>query len=190
MAAGGRGGSLKEAPGQRLISLMRDMFDSRTARAWLRFAPYLLLRPAEQAPGYTSPLFKSSLLACEFVDMPVAGGARGLGARPMEPVFSYASLNSQSQDDSNNASATEGYGAGAFGTLSTDVAVRKAGMVRATQNYLWSQTQGPNGGAMGGGSMTSGGGGGGRREGGSSGVGKASIRDLRVADPEQDVGGA
>lgn len=42
---------LKEAPGQRLLALMRDMFDPRTAKAWLRFAPYLLLRPAEQAPG-------------------------------------------------------------------------------------------------------------------------------------------
>lgn len=48
--AGGKGG-LAEAPGQRLLALMRDMFDSRTARAWLRFAPYLLLRPAEEAPG-------------------------------------------------------------------------------------------------------------------------------------------
>lgn len=30
------GGGLEEDPGRRLLSLMRDMFDSRTARAWLR----------------------------------------------------------------------------------------------------------------------------------------------------------
>lgn len=32
----GAGGGLEEDPGRRLLSLMRDMFDSRTARAWLR----------------------------------------------------------------------------------------------------------------------------------------------------------
>lgn len=33
----GAGGGLEEDPGRRLLSLMRDMFDSRTARAWLRY---------------------------------------------------------------------------------------------------------------------------------------------------------
>lgn len=41
---------------------------------------------------YNSLLFKNSLLACEFVDMPVAAGGGGLDARPMDPVFSRASL--------------------------------------------------------------------------------------------------
>lgn len=31
-----RGGGLEEDPGRRLLSLMRDMYDARTARAWLR----------------------------------------------------------------------------------------------------------------------------------------------------------
>lgn len=30
------GGGLEEDPGRRMLALMRDMFDSRTARAWLR----------------------------------------------------------------------------------------------------------------------------------------------------------
>lgn len=30
------GGGLEEDPGRRMLSLMRDMFDPRTARAWLR----------------------------------------------------------------------------------------------------------------------------------------------------------
>ncbi|CAN0003898.1 unnamed protein product, partial [Ectocarpus fasciculatus] len=70
-SAGNGGGGLEEDPGLRLLSLMRDMFDSRTARAWLRFAPYLLLRPAEEASGYNDVLFKKSLLSCEFVNMSV-----------------------------------------------------------------------------------------------------------------------
>lgn len=32
----GAGGGLEEDPDRRLLSLMRDMFDARTARAWLR----------------------------------------------------------------------------------------------------------------------------------------------------------
>lgn len=55
----------------------------------------MLLRPAEQASGYHDVLFKKSLLSCEFVDMSMTGG--GVDARPMEPVFSYASLSSQQQ---------------------------------------------------------------------------------------------
>lgn len=35
-SAGKGGGGLEEDPGLRLLSLMRDMFDARTARAWLR----------------------------------------------------------------------------------------------------------------------------------------------------------
>lgn len=31
------GGGLDEDPGLRLLALMRDMFDARTARAWLRY---------------------------------------------------------------------------------------------------------------------------------------------------------
>lgn len=49
----------------------------------------MLFRPVR----YNSLLFKNSLLDCEFVDMPVAAGAGGLDARPMDPVFSRASLN-------------------------------------------------------------------------------------------------
>lgn len=41
---------------------------------------------------YNSLLFKNSLLACKFVDMPVAAGGGGLDARPMDPVFSRASM--------------------------------------------------------------------------------------------------
>lgn len=48
-----------------------------------------------------------------------------------------------------------GGGGGSYGTLSTDIAERKAGMVRATQAYLWSQTQAP--GAVGGGGAKGGG---------------------------------
>jgi len=63
-----------------------------------RFAPYLLLRPSEEAPGYQDVMFKKSLLSCQFVEMSVTGGgAGGLDARPMEPVFSYASLSLNSQ---------------------------------------------------------------------------------------------
>lgn len=44
---------------------------------------------------YNAMLFKTGLLDCEFVDMPVLAGAGGFDARPMEPVFSFASLASQ-----------------------------------------------------------------------------------------------
>lgn len=47
-------------------------------------------------------------------------------------------------DGSYNPSATAGFG-GSYGTLSSDITERKAGMVRATQAYLWSQTQAPGG---------------------------------------------
>lgn len=47
------------------------------------------------------------------------------------------------------AQASAGADPGSYGTLTTDVAERKAGMVRATQAYLWSQTQAP-GATMGG----------------------------------------
>lgn len=59
---------------------------------------------------------------------------------------------SQSQDGGRTATASfggsvgVGVGAGSYGTLSTDVDVRQAGVVRATQDYLWSQTQGAGGG--------------------------------------------
>jgi len=36
-ADGAGGGGLEEDPGRRLLALMRDMFDARTARAWLRY---------------------------------------------------------------------------------------------------------------------------------------------------------
>ena len=63
-----------------------------------RFAPYLLLRPSEEASGYQDVLFKKSLLSCKFVEMSVSGGAGGgFNARPMVPVFSFASLGSQLQ---------------------------------------------------------------------------------------------
>lgn len=63
-----------------------------------RFAPYLLLRPSEAASGYQDLLFKKSLLSCKFVEMSVSGGAGGgFDARPMQPVFSFASLGSQQQ---------------------------------------------------------------------------------------------
>lgn len=52
---------------------------------------------------------------------------------------------SQSQDGANNSSYGGG-GGGSYGTLSTDVDVRQVGVVRATQDYLWSQTQGFGGG--------------------------------------------
>lgn len=138
-------GSLsKEIPGERLLYIMRNMFDARTARSWLRFAPYLMLRPTEKAPDYDSLLFKRGLAACEFVDMKVAGEAGTLDVRPMEPVFSFVSLQSQQLEEEGE----RGYNGGTssyYGTQSTDVDERKAGMVRATQAYLWSQTQGPGG---------------------------------------------
>eukprot|EP00752_Nemacystus_decipiens_P003549 g3275.t1 len=157
-AGNGAGGGLEEDPGRRLLSLMRDMFDSRTARAWLRFAPYLLLRPAEEASGYQDVLFKKSLLSCKFVEMSVSGGAGGgFDARPMVPVFSFASLGSQQQSQDGERTGAASFGssfgvgaaAGGYGTLSTDVDVRKAGLVRATQDYLWSQTQAAGGGSGG-----------------------------------------
>eukprot|EP00903_Cladosiphon_okamuranus_P011333 g10683.t1 len=159
----GAGRGLEEDPGRRLLSLMRDMFDSRTARAWLRFAPYLLLRPSEEASGYQDFLFKKSLLSCKFVEMSVSGGAAGgFDARPMEPVFSFASLGSQLQIQEGGRTGTAsfggsfggGVGGGAsYGTLSTDVDVRQAGVVRATQDYLWSQTQAGGGGVVGAGGV-------------------------------------
>ena len=138
------GGLSDEVPGDRLLYIMRNMFDARTARSWLRFAPYLMLRPAEKAPDYDGLMFKKSLAACEFVDMPVAGGIGTLDARPMEPTFSFASLQSQQQQQQDEGARNYGDG-GSYGTFSTDVDVRQAGMVRSTQAYLWSQTQGPGG---------------------------------------------
>lgn len=138
------GGLSEEIPGERLLYIMRNMFDSRTCRSWLRFAPYLMLRPTEKAPDYDSLLFKKGLAACEFVDMKVAGEAGALDVRPMEPVFSFASLQSQHLE----AEGERGYNvhtSSYYGTQSTDVDERRAGMVRATQAYLWSQTQGPGG---------------------------------------------
>lgn len=138
------GGLSEEIPGERLLYIMRNMFDSRTCRSWLRFAPYLMLRPTEKAPDYDSLLFKKGLAACEFVDMKVAGEAGALDVRTMEPVFSFSSLQSQHLE----VEGERGYNvitSSYYGTQSTDVDERKAGMVRATQAYLWSQTQGPGG---------------------------------------------
>lgn len=56
---------------------------------------------------------------------------------------------SQSQDGANNSSyGGGGGGGGSYGTLSTDVDVRQVGVVRATQDYLWSQTQGAGDGGV------------------------------------------
>lgn len=46
-----------------------------------------------------------------------------------------------------------GAGIGSYGTLTSDVVERKVGMVRATQDYLWSQTQAAHGGPKGSGSV-------------------------------------
>lgn len=78
----------------------------------------------------------------------------------------------QGIDGAHNLSATAGF-SGSYGTLTNDIAERKAGMVRATQAYLWSQTQGPGGA----------GGGDGVAAGGSMVRGKASLGNVAAARP-------
>lgn len=90
----------------------------------------------------------------------------------------------------NEAPVADGGYAGNYGTLTTDIAERKAGMVRATQNYLWSQTQAPGGMGGGAGAGSSSGGSGARaprgasqRAGGRG--GGASVHPRHVAFPSQ-----
>ncbi|CAM9285642.1 unnamed protein product [Discosporangium mesarthrocarpum] len=75
--------------------------------------------------------------------MPMAPRAGGIDVRPMEPVFSFISL-SQNRGGEGPVNHPPSYG-----TLASDVDERQAGVVRATQAYLWSQTQGAAGGGLG-----------------------------------------
>lgn len=81
----------------------------------------------------------------------------------------------QSQDNASIASYNNGGGGGgSYGTISTDVEVRDAGYLRATQDYLWSQTQGAGGGGQAAG-----------RGGGGSAAAGAGARVKYVAFPSQ-----
>ena len=131
------GSSLASSSGL-LDQLMGSLWDPAIAHHWTHYASFLLLDSAAASSEYTRKLFRSGLGSGAFTPLRLS---RGLALhRPMEPALSLGSqmaLFSQTQGM---------HGRSLPETLTDDVSQIAPGLLKATQQYNWTQTQHGGGG--------------------------------------------
>jgi DNA-PKcs, CC5 len=103
------------------------------------------LQLSKSTPDYKAKLFERGLEDCVLEPMHIDTDATSSGSSlsaalsvaPMTPLFSLASQAASQLSDSSSSSSRA---LASWGTLALDVSKRERGMLRATQDYKWTQT--------------------------------------------------
>ncbi|CAM9393405.1 unnamed protein product, partial [Phaeothamnion confervicola] len=142
---------LSEAPLQRMVALCTELFDHVNSQEWLHYACFLLLRLPALSPQYGEALSDQPLAEMRFTDMPLGalGAAGNFDLRPMTPIFSMASQcvvtggasGGEDNDFRQSGPLAATLSMDPMGSLAALQAPRGAGMLRATQDWTYTQTQ-------------------------------------------------